>query len=181
MKKISLIVMVILLSKSVLYARTLKDTLIEKTGWLVYYSDKVMWFDSDLKKNPKDKHFFSSRKEYLNGLVVNYIPISKYYKSIASCYAIRALSNYDTVLQRAEYMLTDSICILPVKVKFKISSQPVSELLTPMGLSFVRNNNEVTLSYNFETNYNISEIRLLRKKDKRRIKRVRDYLVDPAS
>lgn len=181
MKFFLFIITVIILSKSVLYSRELSDTLIEKTGWLVYYSDKVVWFESELKKNPKDKIFFISHPEYPNGLVVNYIPITKYYISIASCYSIKALSSYDTVFKKANYTLTDSIYILPVKVKFKASSKPVSELLTPMGLSFKRNYSEVTLKYNFETNYDISEIQLLRKRDKRRIKHIRDYLVDPTN
>jgi hypothetical protein len=182
MKKWILIIAIIFSILPVLYSQNLSDTsVIEKTGWLVFKEGHVIWFEAALKRNVTDKSFFIPYAEYLNGLVVDYIPIAKYYKSIANLYEVNALSYYDTISKKADYMLLDSVRILPVNVRLKRTTKPVSELLTPMGLSFKRGSREITLRYNFETNYDISEIRLLRKRDKRRIKRVKDYLVDPTN
>ncbi len=155
------------------YSQLNNTSLEKRTGWLFYNGDKVIWFESGSnKRNLKDKAFFTSNTDYLNGLVVNYIPIAKYYKSIANCYSIKVLTSYDTALKKADYVLADNICILPVEVKFKANTEPVSELLKPMGLSFQKSQSEVTIKYNFETNYSISEIELLRNKDKKRLKKI---------
>jgi hypothetical protein len=179
MKKIILLIAIAALSKPILYAQNLNNTsAIEKTGWLVYKDGHVIWFESNLKKTSKNIFFFD-QAEYPNGLIVDYISVAKFYKSIAECYFVKDLLQIDSVTKKADYTLSDSICVLPVKIKFTNLSRPVSELLRPMGLSFVRGNNEVTITYNFETNYELNEIELLRKKDKKRIKKVKNYVVTP--
>jgi hypothetical protein len=179
MKKLILFAIVAVLGKPTLYAQNLNDTsAIEKTGWLLYKDDHVIWFESDLRKSVKNKAFFNQSK-YPNGLVVDYLSIAKYYKSIAACYSIKDLSQIDTVTKKADYTLPDSICILPVRVKFIRVNRPVSELLKPMGLSFMKDSNEVTIAYNFEADYGVSGLELLRKRDKKKIKKVKDYTVTP--
>jgi hypothetical protein len=64
-------------------------------------------------------------------------------------------------------------------VKFIRVNRPVSELLKPMGLSFMKDSNEVTIAYNFEADYGVSGLELLRKRDKKKINKVKDYTVTP--
>jgi len=155
-----------------------QDTgIINKTGWLFYYGDKVVWVEASLSKKAEDKIFFS-QSEYYNGLVINYIPLAKFYKSIAKGYEIKSL-NFDNTTKKSDYTLNDSIWLLPVKVKLTRLARPVSEILTPMALSFKGVGNEMTVHYNFETNYDIVEVGLLRKSDKKKLRRVKNYEVFP--
>lgn len=179
MKKF-IVLAILIIGQSVLHAQNLNDTSkVQKTGWLVYWHDQVIWFESKLKKSVKEKDFFINQASYPNGLVVNFLPLAKYYRAIAKCYSIKALSRYDTVSKKADYTLSDNVCVLPIKVTYMELTRPVSELLQPMGVSFKKDSNEVTMTYNFETNYDIAQVELFRKKDKKKIRRIKNYDIYP--
>lgn len=148
---------------------------VQKTGWLFYYSDKVIWFESKITARAKAEYFFTIT-EYKNGLIVNSMPLALYYRSIAKGYEIKVLF-YDSVSRREDYTLKDSIWVIPVKMKYTPLTRSVSEILEPMGLSFVKDTKNVTVIYNFETNYDLDNVELLRKSDRRRLKRVKNYTV----
>jgi len=149
----------------------------QKTGWLFYYSDKVIWFASEITARAKTEDFFSTT-EYKNGLIVSSMPLALYYRSIAKGYEIKVLF-YDSVSRKEDYTLKDSIWVVPVRMKYTPLTRPVSEILEPMGLSFVKDTKNVTVIYNFETNYDLDNVELLRKSDRRKLKRVKNYTVYP--
>lgn len=168
MKKIVLILTIILLAKPVLYSRGLSDTSsVEKTGWLVYYLGHVIWFESSVTTEIKDKSFFTPGRKYQNGLIVDYRIEAIQFKLFSKCYSIRSLTNIDTVTKEGQYIYKESLCILPVKVKVKIRTGD-SEQYDFAGVSFKRKNDESTIEYWFNTNYYVREVELLRKKDKRK-------------
>lgn len=172
MKKIILLSLFILLGRSVLYSKSLSDTSsVEKTGWLVYYLGHVIWFESDITSKVKDKSFFTAGKKYENGLIVDYNGDAKSFESIAKCHSIKVLLQTDSVRKEADYISEESLCIIPVKAKVNIRTD--SDQFDFAGVSLKRNRVESTIEYWFNTTYFVREVELLRKKDRRRMKRVR--------
>src|SRR5258706_11217647 len=112
MKKIMLLSIIILSSQSLLYSKNLGDTSsVEKTGWLVYYLGHVIWFESDITKDGRDKSFFTAGKKYQNGLIVDYNGDANSFKQIAKCYSIMSLTNIDTVTNKGEYAYKETLCV----------------------------------------------------------------------
>lgn len=171
MRKIILLLAIVTLGQSVLYSRNLNDTSsIEKRGWLVYYLGHVIWFESDITDNVKDKHFFTLGGKYSNGLIVDYNGNAKSFKDIAKCYPIKVLLQTDSIRKEAAYISEENMCIIPVKAKVKFRKD--SDQFDFAGVSFKRNKTETTIEYWFNTNYFVSEIELLRKKDRRKMSRI---------
>jgi hypothetical protein len=165
MRKILFVLGIILSAPLILYSRTPSDTtVIEKTGWLVYYLGHVIWFESHLNEKVKDKYFFTEGKKYQNGLVVNYNGNAKSFKLIAKCYSINSLTNIDTVTGKGEYTFKQEVCIIPVKAKVKIRiTEP--DQFEFANVSFKKYNSETTIEYWFNTTYFVREVELIRRKD----------------
>lgn len=172
MKNTILLLVIILAATSVSYSRALNDTsLVEKRGWLVYYLGHVVWFEANVGSEVKDKRFFEAGKKYENGLIVDYNGDANSFKSIAECYSVKVLLQTDSITKKAKYISDEILCIIPVKVRLKI--QPDSDQFDFAGISFKRNKNETTMEYWFHTTYHVREVELLRKKDKKRMKRIK--------
>jgi hypothetical protein len=152
---------------------------IEKTGWLIYWHDKIIWVEAKLNINKcvKDSYFFQSVNEYVNGLNVKGSSSANWYGSIAKGYAISYYHN-DSIINETDPKFLDSIWILPVKAQMKIKPDSDADYET-MHLAFIKNRKEIFIKFKGIANYSIGKIELLRKKDKRRLKRVKNYHVYP--
>ena len=139
-----------------------------KNGWLLYWKDAVFWVQADIEKDVKDRDFFQPKNEYKNGLLVNYIPNALYYKSIAREYSMQVKSK--------GYSATDSVWILPVKVKYKTGFEADTEATT---LNLISDGKTMTVNFSGNADYDIRNIQLLRKTDKKKLKRVKNYEVYP--
>jgi hypothetical protein len=170
MKRTILCLLMTTLSITFAYSKTLTDSTVEKTGWLIYHRGHIIWVESKLDKNPTDEAFFC-QAHYTNGLLVEYLPESYQFMAIAKEYEINIL-RYDSSIKKFDYILKENIKILPVRAAFKPSSRPISDLVNLQGLSFKRKT-ETTIEYKFETDYDILSIQLLREKDMRNFKRVK--------
>jgi hypothetical protein len=137
--------------------------LIEKNGWLLYWKDAVVWVHADIKNCVKDRNFFQSLNGYKNGLVINYIPNALYYKSVAKGYSMQVKSK--------GYNATDSVWILPAKVKYKIGFEADKELTV---LDFIKDSKAITVEFSGNADYDIRSLQILRKSDMRKLKRVKD-------
>src|SRR5436189_1670036 len=173
MKKIALFYIIVVLLDTSVYAINKSDTIL-KTGWLVYYHDHIIWFESNLNKNSSHNTFFSQKK-YNNGLMIDYSFDAHRFSSIATKHKINVLFYDSTSTSMPDYTLLDSIYLVPVVAKTVAESKPISELLQPRGLTF-RNVSEVTLIYNFDANYHILNIQLLRKRDIKKLKKIKSNL-----
>lgn len=165
------------LSKATLFAQGSGEPKIEKRGWLLYYSDKIIWFESEINSKIKVKSFFK-HTNYKNGLIVNYIEKARLFRSVALAFGIKVYT-FDTSKKREGFFLDESIWLLPVSITYEELSRPVSDFLKPVGLTFKYKSKNVTIDYNFEANYDLTAAELLRKKDRRRLKRVTNYVVWP--
>lgn len=164
-----------MLGSSTIHARKFNDTtLIQKTGWLLYWHDQIIWLEAPITKKAKEEDFFNAR-EYKNGLNVRSSPNARFFKSIAKGYAIRYYHN-DSIIIETNPEFLDSIWILPVKVKIKTGYEPALETMT---LAFIKNNNEIFIEYKGLADYDIRDIELLKRCDKRKLKRVKNYSVYP--
>lgn len=171
MKKLILLFFIIFLSKSVLYSRSLNDTSsFEKSGWLVYYLGHRIWFEADLTDKVNDKNFFTAKKKYENGLIIDNIVDAKMFEVIARCYKIKSLTNIDTSTWKGEYTYSENICIIPVKVKGRNNLD--LEAFDKSWVPFKRNKHKVRIEFWALTNYSIFEVELLRKSDKLKISRM---------
>lgn len=171
MRKIVLYFIFVLVGQSLVYSRNLSDTLsVEKSGWLIYYLGHVIWFESDITDRVNDKSFFVRGGKYSNGLIVDYNGHANSFKAIAKCYPIKVLLQTDSIRKEAAYISEENLCIIPVKAKVEFRKD--SDQFDFAGVSFKRNRTETTIEYWFNTNYFVSEIRLLRKKDRRKIRKI---------
>lgn len=170
MKKITCLLALSLFFASNVYSQGTGDmTSVEKSGWLVYCLGHAIWFENKLQNKVEDKAFFASGGNYKNGLIVDDNSKAKAFKSFSKCYAVKSLTNIDTVTKKGEYTYPEKICIVPVKVK--VIMKPGTEPLDQAGISFKKDSNEVTLEYWFLTDYSVTQVELLRTANKKKVKR----------
>lgn len=176
MRRIFFLLFAIIQNSCISYAREVVDSgLIEKTGWLVYWHDKIIWVESEIDNNIDDAIFFKGPTLYPNGVNLIGSNNAVVYKSIAKSYSISYYHN-DSVVIETDPEFLDSIRILPVRVKYKTGYDAASETMT---VSFIKNKREIFIKYKGLADYDIKEITLLRKCDKRKIKRVKSNEVYP--
>lgn len=168
MKKITYILALFLCVASNVYSQGTGDTTsVEKTGWLVYYLGHAIWVEASITDKVRNEEFFTNGKSYKNGIIVDHRYEAMPFKKAAQLYSIKVFAYVDTISKQTDYVLPEKLYIVPVKVKAELL--PNSEPLDQTGISFKRNNSEVTMEYWFLTNYTITDIKLLRKSDKKKV------------
>jgi len=152
----------------------------KQTGWLFYWGGTVIWFSSDkITHKTKEHCFFDSKSQYTNGLKVSYIPDALFYKSIAKGYKISEIVLNGSHSINSKPIADDSVWVIPAKARSNTNTMPLSGLSPIDTLVFKEGDNKLVVYFSFETDYEISGLELLRKKDKRRLKRIKNYEVFP--
>lgn len=157
-----------------------REKINKQAGWLFYWGGAVVWFPSHkITRKTKEYCFFDSKSQYTNGLKVNYIPDALLYKSIAKGYKISEviLNSSSNINNRP--ITDDSVWVIPVKAWSNANTIQPSGLSPIDTLAFRKGNTKLVVSLSFETDYEISGLELLRKKDMRRLKRVKNYMIYP--
>jgi hypothetical protein len=119
----------------------------EKTGWLVYVSDKIIFVEAKFKSPIGDEIFFE-KSIYENGAYLNGHYRAEYLRQFAHKYKI-------SQFQKPKKGENSWVSLLPVRVK---TVQDNTEPTSLNSWTFYRNSKEVQLWYRFLQDYNIEEI-----------------------
>lgn len=166
-------ILAVILFNTCLFAQHKPVSKFNKTGWLMYYGDQIIWFESNIGKKVKNDRFFTDSSRYSNGLIVRYLgkDVYRFRKIIASGYEI-SICYQDSITKKIDFSLKDSIWLIPVKAIVDENS-PKSYESPIMGLTFLQGTNEVKIVYTFEANYHVLKVGLLRKSDRRKFRKMK--------
>jgi len=142
----------------------------KKSGWLLYWHDKIIWLEDSFNKNVNDSTFFKRNANYLDGLDISTDVNANYYKQISigkQIYYYRS-----TVIGNKVY---DLIQLLPVKVKI-YKHKDTTNFYKSDKLLINYKDYEIYIEYRGSANYSIIKVRLYRRLDKRALREIKKMI-----
>lgn len=139
----------------------------KKSGWLLYWHDKIIWLEDSLGINADDSVFFKQNANYLNGLNISDNVNANYYEQFSS--RIQIYYYRSSAINNKAY---DSIKLLPVKARL-YQKRDTANFYKSDKLLLNYKDTEIYLEYRGIANYAITKVSLYRRVDKRALRKIK--------